>query len=268
MALQAVLHGLGDISGKRSKHPVRRLKDMRSAVTLSCSRNIQYIALELDVKEAIINKIPSLKQNLEVIEHPIPPNEEMLHSIELNLPVKFGFLGRVQEVRGFPVFLNLASEMVKEYQDRVEFHVVGRCTEKNFSYTTDALATKPSSERLERHKFIEMAKKLHFIIFPLSPQFYQLTASGSLMDAVAWEKPIIAGNIPMLTRLFRNYGDIGYIFHDELELYETVKCIIEKCDNRHYELQINNMKKVREGRSANVLGKAYREICAKMPPKL
>ncbi len=229
---------------------------------MPCGRNIQYLALEMDIKEAILKNLPSLDQQLEVIEHPIPPNEEALRSVDLRPPVKFGFLGRAVELRGFPVFLKLASEMVKEYQGRVEFHAIGRYNKKeDFSSITDVLVTKPCIEPLERLDFIERAKKLHYVIFPLSPQFYQLAASGSLMDAIAWGKPVIARNIPVLSSLFRNYGDIGYIFDDEIELHEIVRDIIERCNDVHYKLQIDNLKKVREDRSAIVLAKTYRDIC-------
>src|SRR6266540_1583330 len=180
LTLQVVLHGLGDINGKRSRHPIRRFQGMRTALTMPCGRNIQYLALEMDIKEAILKNLPSLDQQLEVIEHPIPPNEEALRSVDLRPPVKFGFLGRAVELRGFPVFLKLASEMVKEYQGRVEFHAIGRYNKKeDFSSITDVLVTKPCIEPLERLDFIERAKKLHYVIFPLSPQFYQLAASGS-----------------------------------------------------------------------------------------
>ncbi len=269
LTLQVVLHGLGDIGGKRSRHPIRRFQDMRTALTMPYGRNIQYLALEVDIKEAILKNLPSLDQQLEVIEHPIPPNEQALRLIGLRPPVKFGFLGRAEEVRGFPVFLKLASAMVKEYQGKVEFHAIGRYNKKeDFSSITDVLVTKPCMERLERRDFIEKAKKLHFVIFPLSPQFYHLAASGSVMDAIAWGKPVIARNIPILASLFRNYGDIGFIFDDEIELHEIVRNIIERGNDTHYKLQIDNMKKVREDRSTIVLAKTYRKIYAKMLPKL
>jgi glycosyltransferase involved in cell wall biosynthesis len=269
LGLQVVLHGLGDIGGDRSRHPIRRFQDMRTALTMRCERYIQYLALEVDIKEAILKNMPFLNQQLEVIEHPIPPCEELLRPIDLRVPVKFGFLGRADETRGFPIFLKLASEIVKEYQDKGEFHAIGRYPKKeDFLGTTHALLTKPCIERLERSAFIESAKKLHFVIFPLSPQFYQFAASGSLMDAIAWGRPVIARNIPIVASLFENYGDIGYVFNDERELHEIVRNIIEQCNNLHYRLQVDNIKKIREDRSAIVLAETYRKICLKMLSKL
>jgi glycosyltransferase involved in cell wall biosynthesis len=104
------------------------------------------------------------------------------------------------------------------------------------------------------------------VIFPLSPQFYELSACGSLLDAIAWGKPIIARNIPIFSNLFRKYGDIGYLFNDEIELREIIRNIVEKHDDLHYKSQIDNIKQLREDRSAVALAKIYRQICAKAIP--
>jgi glycosyltransferase involved in cell wall biosynthesis len=268
LTLQVVLHGyMGGVSGKRSRNPIRRLRDMKTALTMPGGSRIQYFVLETSIKEAMLKYLPSLHQRLEVIEHSIPPSEELLQAIDLRLPASFGFLGRAEKVRGFPTFLTLASEMTRKHQGKVEFHVIGRYPKReDFTNEADVLTTKPAFERLERHEFIERARKLHFVVFPLSPEFYELSACGSLLDAIAWGKPVIARNIPILSNLFRKYGDIGYLFNDEMELKETIESIIQKPDDSHYKSQVQNMKQVREDRSAIALAQIYREICAKTIP--
>jgi glycosyltransferase involved in cell wall biosynthesis len=266
--LQVVLHGyLGGVSGKRSRNPIRRLQDMKTALTLPGGGGIQYFVLEMSIKEALLKYLPSLHKRLEVIEHAIPPNEELLQPIDLRLPAGFGFLGRAEKLRGFPVFLSLASEMTKKYRGKIEFHAIGRYPSREDSTNeADVLATKPAFQRIERPEFIERARKLHFVIFPLSPQFYELSACGSLLDAIAWGKPVIARNIPILSNLFRKYGDIGYLFNDEIELREIIGNIIEKHDDLHYKSQVDNMKQLREDRSAVALAKIYKQICTRAVP--
>jgi len=268
VTLQVVVHGyLGGVNGKRSRNPIRRWQDMKTALTLPGGNNIQYFVLETSIKEAMLNYLPSLNRRIEVIEHAIPPGEEPLPPLDLRLPARFGFLGRAENVRGFPVFLTLASEMTKKHRGKVEFHAIGRYPRKDHATNAaDVLTTQPAFERVERRDFMEKAKKLHFVIFPVSPEFYELSACGSLLDAMAWGKPIIARNIPILANLFGKYGDIGYLFDDEVELRGIIDSIIEKQDDSHYKLQVDNLKQVREDRSASALAKTYRELCAKTMP--
>ena len=49
---------------------------------------------------------------------------------------------------------------------------------------------------------------------PTSPAITNLSASGALLDAITWLKPIIANRIPFVANLFERYGDIGYLCDD------------------------------------------------------
>jgi len=51
---------------------------------------------------------------------------------------------------------------------------------------------------------------------------YTLTTSGILLDAIAWEKPVIARKIPIFEAMLEKHGDIGYLFRDDTELKEII----------------------------------------------
>ncbi len=188
ISVQVILHdGLSGIVGRRYKRPYR-FRDMKTALTLFGNRNIQYLALEECIRDVLLKNLPCLSGKVEALDHPLPPNEEGLNTNDLSTPIRFGFLGRANESKGFSLFVKLAQEMKAKYQDQVEFHAIGRFAgERNPTMEIDALATKPGVTCLSRVDFIQGLKKLHFIIFPHDAEHYELSPSGTMLDALAWE---------------------------------------------------------------------------------
>ena len=200
-----------------------------------------------------------------MLDHPLPPNEESVNTNGLDTPIHFGFLGLASASKGFPLFVQLAKAITAKYQDRAEFHAIGRLArEGNSTLELDALATRPGVARLSRMDFIEGLKKLHFIMFPHAEGRYSLSASGTMLDALAWEKPLIARRIPLFENMFRTHGDIGYLFHDDTELKDIVEHLVQRVDKSHYDRQVLNLRRARSSRTPTALAESYREICRKM----
>jgi hypothetical protein len=235
---------------------------MRTALTLFGNSNIQYLVLEDCIRDTLLKNLPSLSGNVEALNHPLPPNEAGSNSNDFNTPIRFGFLGLANESKGFSVFVRLAKEMATKYQDQVEFHAIGRLpAEGNPTLMLDALATKPGVRRMSRVDFIQGVKQLHFIIFPHHAGDYDLSPSGTLLDAIAWEKPLVARSLPIFGNMLKNHGDIGYLFSNDMELREVVEHIIQKLDKLRYHRQVLNIRKVRASRTPEALAASYREIC-------
>jgi len=266
VSVQVILHGgLSGIVGRRYRRPIYRFQDMKTALTLFGNRNIQYLALEECIRDVLLKNLPCLSGKVEVLDHPLPPNEESLNTSGLGTPIRFGFLGLANESKGFSLFVKLAQEMTAKYQDQVEFHAIGRLAgEENPTLEMDVLATKPGVARLSRGDFIQSLKKLHFIIFPHDAGHYELSPSGTMLDALVWGKPLVARRIPLFENLFREHGDIGYLFHNDMELKEIVEHIVQRVDKSHYDRQVLTLRRARSSRTPTALAASYREICRKM----
>jgi len=262
---QVILHGgLSGVIGKRYRHPIRRFQEMRTALTLFGNNNIQYLTLEESIRDALLNHVPALSGKIEELDHPLPPNESGSTTNDLTTPIRFGFLGLANQLKGFPVFVQLAKEMQAKYQDQAEFHALGRLpADENITTGMSALKTKPGVMRMSRAAFIQGIKPLHFIVFPHQPGHYELSPSGTLLDAIAWEKPLIARRIPIFESVFKKYGDIGYLFDSDRELRDIVQQIVQKVDKSHYHRQVFNVRKARAARTSEALAASYREICRK-----
>lgn len=262
---QIVLHGhLSGVIGKRYRHPVRRFQDMRTALTLLGNDNVQYLVLEENLRDLVLQHLPALSGKIEVLEHPLPPNEVGSKTTQLSAPIRFGFLGLANEAKGFPVFMKLAEEITGTCPDHTEFHAIGRLSSAgNHPLRTDVLTTKPGLERLSRADYIHGVERLHFIVLPFQASQYELNSSGTLLDAMAWGKPLIARKISMFENIFAKHGDIGFLFSTDRELREIVESIVESADNAHYLEQVGNIQKARGSRSPEALAVEYRNMCEK-----
>jgi hypothetical protein len=263
LPVQIVLHGLSGVIGKRYRHPIRRFQDMKTALTLLGNNNIQYIVLEQSICDVLAKSLPRLSSRIEALDHPIPPNEGTFQTAELFEPILFGFLGLADRTRGFPVFVNLSNEVSAKYGGRAEFHAIGYCSKHGSVEGIDALATKPTDIPVPRNDFRLKVSALHFVVLPHEAGPYTLTASGVLLDAIAWEKPVIARKIPIFQTMFERHGDIGYLFSDDADLRRIVEQIVIAPDETRYHRQVLNIRSARKSRAPETLAAAYREICKK-----
>ena len=264
--VQIVLHGqFSGVTGRRYRHPIRRFQEMRTALTLLGNSNLQYLVLEENLRDVLLEHLPSLSGKVEVLEHPLPPNEAESKFNQLSSPIRFGFLGLANEAKGFPVFVKLAEEITEKFRDQAEFHAIGRLSvDGHPTLRIDALTTKPGVERLSRADYIHGVEPLHFIVLPHHASFYDLNSSGTLLDALAWSKPLIARKILIFEKFFAKHGDIGYVFSTDRELREIIEHILEGGDKTHYDEQVHNVQKARGSRAPEALAVEYRNMCEKM----
>jgi glycosyltransferase involved in cell wall biosynthesis len=262
--VQIVLHGLSGVVGKRYKRPIRRFQDMKTALTLLGNKNIQYLVLEQSIRDMVLQNLPCLSSKIETFEHPISPNEGATQPIDLSEPIRFGFLGLADKPKGFPLFVKLADHVTARYERRAEFHAIGHLPGNGtLVNSTEALATKPGTTHMSRENFLGRLRPLHFVVLPHEAASYTLTASGVLLDAIAWGKPVIARRMPIFEAIFEKHGDIGYLFDEDKELKDIVEKIMRSADKSHYHRQVLNLRNARKSRDPDTLAVSYRAICRK-----
>jgi hypothetical protein len=264
MPVQIVLHGMSGVVGTRYRRPIRRFQDMKTALTLFDNKNIQYLVLEQSILDTVLLNVPDLLGKLEALDHPISSKEAEFQPIDLSEPVRFGFLGLADKSKGFPLFIKVANHVTAKYGERVEFHAIGRLPQNGTPMTGyEVLITKPAIGRIGRADFIRGVSPLHFIILPHESEPYRLSASGVLLDAITWQKPVICRKIPIFEQIFERHGDIGYLFSDDSELTTIIEQILKAADKSRYHAQVLNLRSVRKSRAPETLAATYREICSK-----
>lgn len=263
--VQTVLHGdLTGVNGPRHRHPVRRFHEMRTALALFKRSEMRYLVLEEPVREALLRELPWLAGRVDVLEHPVAPNEEAAAAVqEPTPPIRFGFLGVANEAKGFQSFLNLAERVSTSVPGRAEFHLIGRLgPDMPSGAAMNALATGAGWERLDRTEFVRRVQNLHFVVLPHRADRYGMTSTGTLLDAIALHKPIVARRIPLFDNVFARFGDIGYQFRDDEQLVALVEQIATRSDPLRYRAQVSNIGHAHRSRTPEVLAGRFRQVCA------
>ena len=132
--VQVIIHGdfstLRRTPRKSILNPFYYIGSLKTALKISGYDRFQHIVLEEAVRDAILKHMPFLRNNVSVLDHPIPVDE---HHVEINNfdpPIQFGFLGRATLKKGFSKYLTVASEISKQFPGQVKFHLIGRISDK------------------------------------------------------------------------------------------------------------------------------------------
>lgn len=255
--IQAVLHGyLNEAVGWRSRNPFRRAFDLRSAL---CWRHwaVQYIVLERAIEDGLKKAVPLISSNVTLLPHPIP-QDALVTPRPLSLPLKIGFLGLATAAKGYTEFLWIAEEVKRRCKDRVEFHVVGRLPDGAPSQSNDALSSLPG-DRMPRDEYSTRVADLHYVCLPFSSQHYALAASGVMLDAVAFQKPLLALRAPIVAGFLQDYPEAGQIFESA---HDIAQWIMEQCehpDTAFYGRAVQSMAIAARSRQPDMLAAIYRE---------
>jgi hypothetical protein len=173
-------------------------------------------------------------------------------------------LGLATTKKGFRTFLNIACENAKIFNDRVEFHAIGalhNSLEKVHLPEMATLKTTPSNGLISRGEFVRQVSNLHFVCLFLEGRYYEFSPSGVLIDAVTWEKPIVASKVPVVEDLADRFGDIGYLCASATEIQSTIRGIVRDLDRSRYERQKAAMRLAKSSRSSEALASKYRGLC-------
>ena len=260
---QIVLHGgLASLGGWLSRNPFLRIQDQSTALSFFNWKSMQYIVLENAIKKNLTKIMPKLNGRVCALDHPFPHSQGYSNCLSLAKPFKFVYIGVAAERKGFSSFLDTAEKIKEEYREEAEFHALGRlpATYKNrLDAIMKVLNTRPSDSILDREEFVKRLKTMHYVCLFFDEKYYRLSASGVLLDAIAFEKPIISSDLQLFRDIEREFGDIGYICNSQ-NYVEAVQSIIESGDKRRYRLQTNNLKKLKAARLPQNLAQKYRHL--------
>ena len=263
--VQVIIHGdfstLYRTPRKSLLNPFYYIGSLKTALRRSGYERFQHLVLEESVRDVIIKQLPFLQNNVHVLDHPIPIDMQPVEINDFEPPIQFGFLGRASEKKGFSEYLKVACQISKRFSGQVKFHVIGTISDK-FRHINQSkmtfLSETPKTQEMSRNEYVNRLKNLHFVCL-FHDQYYESCASGVLMDSIAWEKPIIATQLPIFRALQKRFGDIGYLCRNN-EFSETIDSIIRINDSERYKRQGVNMSHVKATRAPEALSMKYLEL--------
>jgi hypothetical protein len=270
VGVQVGLHGnLNDAFGWRPRNPLIRAFNLRSALTARHPRPLRFMVLEQGIRDTLATRLPQAAARTDVLDLPINVSEVAGQQAPPFVPpIRIGLVGLATAAKGTALFLDVAREMTARFPGRVTFHHVGRLTPEADPAPFAVLAEPSSTEHLPRDQFTARLAALHYVFLPISEGYYNLSASGALLDAMTWAKPVIARALPIVTPHFRRFGDIGYLCDSDAAMRTAVETILTDMDADRYARQVTAMQTLRAARTPTALAGTYRALIGQEYPGL
>jgi hypothetical protein len=264
------LHGnLNDAFGWRTRNPVIRAMDLRAALASRHGGRLRFLVLEEPIRNALAQQVPTTADTTDVLPLPISQIEsEDAEPNTLTVPLRLGLVGQATEAKGITPFLNLARAFQQTHPDTVRFHLVGNAP-AGTDMTPFAVLNEPVPIfHIPRPEFIEKLRRLHYVCLMLQPGYYELSASGALLDAITWLRPVIATRVPIIVELFERFGEIGELCDDLDDMRAVITRLVEAPDPARYDRQVANLRRVRDSRAPESLAADYRRMVGAAFPGL
>jgi len=268
LAVQVGLHGeLHSLLGWRPRNPLARALDFTSALRGPHDPRLRFLVLEEAIRQELARIAPPAAARTDVLPLPVNLGElPLVPEPELHRPVQIGFVGQATEAKGISAFLDTAAAFRERYPGLVEFHLIGRMMPDSDPARFAALDSPASERHLSRQEFLDRLARLDFVFLPFNPGYYNLSASGALLDAITWLKPIIATRLPIVSDLFARFGDIGYLCDDPDGMRVALAQIVTRPDPARYREQAAALRRARAARMPSVLADQYRSILNTLTP--
>lgn len=262
IGVMAGLHGnLNDAFGWRPRNPLTRAFDLRSALLARHPRRLRFMVLEQGIRDELATRLPAAAACTDVLELPINLAELADQLVPGFVPpIRIGLVGLATEAKGTSLFLDIARDMTTRFPGRVAFHHVGCLAPGTDPAPFQVLADPPATEHLSRATFTARLAALHYVFLPIREGYYNLSASGALLDAMTWAKPVIARALPIVTPLFRRFGDIGYLCDSDADMRAAVETIVTQADGARHARQVAAMRALRAARTPAALASTYRAV--------
>jgi hypothetical protein len=254
--LHMILHShLGEAMAWRSRNPVIRASDLVSQLRRPLPRAVRIVALELGMKEAINDSLPTVSPAVVTLEHPILSSEWTASPpTPPTGKVKIGFVGHARRAKGFDLFVELAHRC---FRDDIEFHAIGHSSPETEQLDLSKLARKPSHMPLLRDEYLAALEGVDLVCLPLPDHVYDFTGSGTVSDAIAALKPLIVFRNRTMEAIFARYGPIGWLADDRDDLFRLVGELDPVEFARRHSSWVNNLRALREARRPELLAKSY-----------
>ena len=262
IGIQVGLHGnLNDAFDWRPRNPLIRHFDLHAALGAAHGGRVRFLMLENAIRRALAERAPTAYTRTDVLAHPINQAEVINQPDATPMPpIRIGLVGQATEAKGITPFLALAAHFQQINPHDVSFHLVGRAPDGSDLARFSPLADPISTEHWSREAFLARLGSLHYVCLPLQPEYYELSASGALIDAITWLKPVIATKLPIVRDLFDGFGDIGVLCDDVESMRAAIASLIAVPDPAHYEAQREALRAARDSRTPDTLAREYRAL--------
>jgi hypothetical protein len=204
------------------------------------ANNFYYLLLNKIAKARLVadnylnaNEVFEVNHPFNVINFPFDN-----HNLNHDKPIILGHIGSMElDRKNSDYFYQLANNLSELIENRkLQFNTIGLITPPMLPFKNkwvveivgNSQPNKP--DYLTREEYETNVLKLDFALFFFKEPHYIFRASGAVIDAIAFETPLIVLNHPFFYNLFKQVGQIGYLCKDLTEMEQIIRKIANNDD--------------------------------------
>lgn len=192
--------------------------------SLTPSKNIYYLVLGDSI---LLNLRPLLPPNFQnqflSVDHPYIGSVVTHCDRADKKKIHIGTIGIPAGHKGIDAVVRLAA--ANRRKNFYEFSLngyLGHIGDELTDIREAGINTPDTAEFLPREELSSRIGKLDYALFVYPPEEYMLTASGSILDAINYEKPVLSLKNDYFCYLFEKFGAFGVLFDSVDEMIEAL----------------------------------------------
>lgn len=208
--------------------------------------NTKLIVFSDYIKRSLTTKFNFQDDQIISINHPIQKYERS--SDKISNCINFAHIGVANKRKNSELIFQLADTFADSVTSgSCKFSIIGRVERNEIKNINDIVTVEAKGNQpIPNATYVELVSKADYSLVFLPEEEYVYRISGSLLDSIQFQIPIIALHHVFVRELFEKGGDIGFMCNDFVEMLEVVKQI--NCRNPEfidrYQLQVMNLKKL------------------------
>lgn len=208
-----------------------------------------YLVLGNEVKQNLIKYGALNEQEVVSVFHPYIYKKN-IQATNYNYPLVFVHIGIASMLKQSFLFFKLAEAAGEDVKNnKAIFKLIGKNEDIPASEINEFVINAGSHSMLSRSEYETGIQSAHYAVFFHSNDNYEFTVSGSVLDAIDFEKPLIALKNDLFEAIFKSAGNIGFLCADYNEMLNVINLIIQNKNEEVYKMMQQNMKQFKAAHS-------------------
>jgi hypothetical protein len=243
VCLAILHHVLQDVIKRPSLRPHHLFFWLRFWLSFGNTHRLRYVVLGPRIKAKLKQYVPRVSSYVSSIDHPYYFKDDCSAEPFADDVIHFGSYGVGSFDKGTDIFFRLADEIQSEKTKyKPMFTLVGYVWDEQLKAVPHDSANIPSLDvPMGQEAYEKYSSNVDYALFFNRPNAYELRASGAVLDAFSFLKPIIALKSPLTEYYFNKMGDIGYLCENRSVVKDTILDILETRPIDRYRQQQENI---------------------------
>jgi len=219
---------------------------LKLALSIGLKNSSKFLILGAYIKCELERRVNFNKSSTVFIEHPtsVSPYHEPKNSLKL---IKFAAIGvQCAEKHSYKI------ETIAGYnRELVNSGAISLSTIGRLDYSHDLkmpinhIGLDNNSYLMPIEDYERFILDQHYLLFFLGKE-YDLKTSGTIVDAIKYQKPIIALSCNLIDFYFEKFGNIGHVYRCIDDMKNGIANLCKNFDQELYNVQVKNLTKAKD----------------------